>query len=448
MQRHIRAGLQFYMRVLREIARSAAAAFQGTGLLPVEAVTTALKDRWWLGVNGLFVAAVLAFGIANIKTSMADDSPWVMAAPSPAAAAKGYSNAYIAAMMVGDAASAMRIATRFEPGAPAPLHPYKWASYDLSMAPPALFTTRWGVDAQRVNAIIPITTRYNPVARPLLVTGGGDREQAITCLTAAVYYEAANEPRMGQEAVAQVVINRTRHPMYPKSVCGVVFQGSERYTGCQFSFTCDGSMARVPVRDKWAQARDVATRALSGYVMQAVGSATHYHANYVMPYWSPTRVKVAQFGLHIFYRPVGPSQLFGGYRGGEARFSKVSMIGKVQPRRFAPVIPGANGAFQSLPMGYMPIQIARAAYTPDGRVRAVLGGQMLTGMAPEAPMHSMIAMRKAAMQAALNQRGAQSAISADNARAAKAAAAVVKAEAPPAAPVSTSAAAASAPAAG
>ncbi len=97
-----------------------------------------------------------------------------------------------------------------------------------------------------INAAIPIAGLANPAARPFLLGGSGaaDRLRSLDCLTAAIYYEAATEPTDGQRAVAQVVLNRVRHPAYPTTVCGVVFEGARRSTGCQFSFTCDGSLRR------------------------------------------------------------------------------------------------------------------------------------------------------------------------------------------------------------
>jgi spore germination cell wall hydrolase CwlJ-like protein len=129
--------------------------------------------------------------------------------------------------------------------------------------------------------------------------------RALECLTQAVYYEAASEGADGQRAVAQVVLNRMRHPAYPSSVCGVVYQGSERATGCQFTFTCDGSLARAPVPSLWKQARSVAQQALAGKVFAPVGHATHYHADYVLPYWADSLDKMLQIGRHIFYRLKG-----------------------------------------------------------------------------------------------------------------------------------------------
>jgi spore germination cell wall hydrolase CwlJ-like protein len=128
-----------------------------------------------------------------------------------------------------------------------------------------------------------------------------DRARALECLTAAIYYEAASEPDAGQAAVAQVVLNRVRHPAFPASVCGVVYQGSER-RGCQFSFACDGAMARVPARAAWARAARAAGAALAGYVYAPVGLATHYHTYAVTPSWNRSLVMTDVVGAHFFHR--------------------------------------------------------------------------------------------------------------------------------------------------
>ena len=159
-------------------------------------------------------------------------------------------------------------------------------------------------DAIAWNAAVPVSNLANPAARPFLLAGAGeaDRQRSLDCLTAAIYYESATEPLDGQRAVAQVVLNRVRHPAWPSTVCGVVFEGARRMTGCQFTFTCDGSLRRAPMPALWNRARQVAEAALGGYVYTPVGWATHYHANYVVPYWAPSLVKSATVGAHIFYR--------------------------------------------------------------------------------------------------------------------------------------------------
>ena len=139
-------------------------------------------------------------------------------------------------------------------------------------------------------------------ARPFVLRGSQlDRARALQCLTTAIYYEAGNEPDAGQRAVAQVVLNRVRHPAFPVTVCGVVFQGSDRPV-CQFSFACDGAMARVPAVSVWLRSRRVAARALSGEVFAPVGLATHYHTYAVTPSWNRSLVMTGVFGAHFFHR--------------------------------------------------------------------------------------------------------------------------------------------------
>jgi hypothetical protein len=175
-----------------------------------------------------------------------------------------------------------------------------------------------------------------PGARPsaFRLTGAGpDRTRAEECLTAAIYYEAANEPTAGQEAVAQVILNRMRHPSYPKSVCGVVYQGSERRTGCQFTFTCDGSLNRRPSTSGWARAGVVARRALSGHVAAEVSAATHYHTRWISPYWSPSLIRLGEVGAHVFYRMPG-SAAERPYGGGETLVVRTSgTAGRQAPGR-------------------------------------------------------------------------------------------------------------------
>lgn len=161
-------------------------------------------------------------------------------------------------------------------------------------------------EAKEENEKLPFSTAPLERALPMVLPSDDafvvGRRNATDCLTSAIYYEAGNELTQGKRAVAQVVLNRVRHPAYPTTICGVVYQGAERKTGCQFTFTCDGSLARRPARDRWEQARMIAIGAISGVVEPSVGMATHYHANYVVPYWASSLDKVSQIGTHIFYR--------------------------------------------------------------------------------------------------------------------------------------------------
>jgi hypothetical protein len=176
-----------------------------------------------------------------------------------------------------------------------------------------------GEQARLINASLPFSEAPVQAARPF--TGASDsldQRRALLCLTQAVYYEAGYEPLAGRRAVAQVVLNRMRHPAYPKSICGVVYQRNSTPV-CQFTFVCDGSLLRAPAAASWRIAEDVARAALAGYVETSVGSATHYHADYVAPRWAPMLSKVAKFGVHIFYRWPGawgmPAAFTGQYIG-------------------------------------------------------------------------------------------------------------------------------------
>jgi spore germination cell wall hydrolase CwlJ-like protein len=128
-----------------------------------------------------------------------------------------------------------------------------------------------------------------------------DSARELDCLTQAVYFEARGETPHGQAAVAQVVMNRVANPSFPKSVCGVVFQGAATH-GCQFSFACDGSMRRGREVAAWDRARRIAERALSGVRLADIGKATHFHTTDCQPDWGPQMLRVAQVGLHVFYR--------------------------------------------------------------------------------------------------------------------------------------------------
>ena len=160
--------------------------------------------------------------------------------------------------------------------------------------------------ARAYNAGVPFADGTNPPARPFHITGPeADQQRAIACLAAAEVYEAGDDAT-GEQAVAQVVLNRLRHPAFPKTVCGVVFQGSERSTGCQFTFTCDGALDRWHPNDAaWDRARTIAEKALNGAVDKAVGYATHYHTDWVVPYWSASLDKIARVGTHLFFRWTG-----------------------------------------------------------------------------------------------------------------------------------------------
>ena len=250
-------------------------------------------------------ALVAALGVAMAagSTTRSDDD---RRAEAVARATGGdFSSIGLGALLARFDPAQRALAERHDPGAPRVTFGLTpgWESLTLA-GKPILELGASGLDARKRNAAMPSATGALQPARPFVFKAATetDRRRALRCLSQAIYYEAALESTPGQEAVAQVILNRVRDPNYPDSICGVVFQGAERTTGCQFSFTCDGALSQPPVTWAWDRASKVAERVLAGHVAARVGTATHYHADYVFPWWSPTLAKIDQIGAHIFYR--------------------------------------------------------------------------------------------------------------------------------------------------
>ncbi|NBW76863.1 MAG: cell wall hydrolase [Sphingomonadaceae bacterium] len=200
----------------------------------------------------------------------------------------------------------------------------------LFAVPPSLSD----MDAARAkNAAVPfVQGPVTPAARFAFRGEGDDRSRATECLALAAMAEAGPSDT-GQRAVIQVILNRVRHPAFAKTVCGVVFQGAERATGCQFTFTCDGSLIRRYSESAWMQARLRAGEALGGYVFKPVGLSTHYHTDWVYPYWSPQLDKLAKIETHLFFRWRGfwgtKPAFSASYRGGEP--DPAALFGAIGP---------------------------------------------------------------------------------------------------------------------
>ena len=278
----------------------------------------------------------------------------------------------------GMAGGALMLAARFDPATHRDAwdRPRGWTSLSLATPPPFPFGQLTNADAAALNAVLPIDDADFAPAQPFFLRASPpERARALLCMTQAIYYEAALEPTEGQQAVAQTVINRVRHPDFPKSVCGVVYEGSQLPIGCQFSFTCDGSLARPPIEPYWSRARFVAEAALDGFVARNVGSATHYHADYVFPRWGPQMVKIVQLGAHIFYRYPGPAGapqgLTGAYSGREL---SVALVSPAQ----ATLQQAANAAAQSA-------QLASVGPAQAQTIASMSGGRPMLLIPPASP---------------------------------------------------------------
>ncbi len=284
-----------------------------------------LQDKVLVGAAGFGVAVGLAVGCAYLGGANAQDALISAKAVRLAQAAdSAYSAAAMADAVGGLDQGALAVARRHDP--------YTVAGGAQRDRTATLFAARLDA-AQDAGAAGLRQVRDHVVgaAQPFRVANALDASRDLECLTQAVYFEARGEGQGGMQAVAQVVLNRVRHPAFPKSVCGVVFQGSARGTGCQFSFTCDGSMRRGVQSAMWARAERIAAKALSGAVMAEVGAATHFHTTGVSPAWGPRLIRVAQVGSHVFYR-------FNGRAGSSSALQKGPYTAPSAEPAFKPVL--------------------------------------------------------------------------------------------------------------
>ncbi len=119
----------------------------------------------------------------------------------------------------------------------------------------------------------------------------------MECLAGAIYFESRGEPLSGQLAVGQVIINRSESGVFPSDYCGVVFQRS------QFSFVRGGTMPRIDRGSAaWHRASAIARIAHEGLWDSQAGDALYFHARYVHPSWSRTKIALATIDSHVFYR--------------------------------------------------------------------------------------------------------------------------------------------------
>ena len=212
-----------------------------------------------------------------------------------------------------------------------PDHPKDIAIADSMPLPePLIFQEIDKQSALEINSSLPFTDKLVFPATPFHLSGSLEsRNRAIDCLASAMWYEAGDN-EIGQRSVGQVVLNRVRHPAFPNNICGVIFQGTERSTGCQFSYTCDGTLRRTPSQSAWDRARVRATSALTGSVYEKVGLSTHYHTNWVHPVWSAKLDKISEVHTHLFFKWAGKwgrlSAYFQVYSGEEPSIPKMARL--------------------------------------------------------------------------------------------------------------------------
>jgi spore germination cell wall hydrolase CwlJ-like protein len=125
---------------------------------------------------------------------------------------------------------------------------------------------------------------------------------AITCLSRTIYWEARGSETADMEAIANVVMNRLGHEGFPNTICKVVMQGCEQ-GACQFSWWCDGRSDDAKEDESYAIAKEIARKALNRQLTDRTGGALYFHQRKATPNWSREYIKTVEVGEFVFYKP-------------------------------------------------------------------------------------------------------------------------------------------------
>ena len=231
-----------------------------------------------------FAGAYTAGGMANAADRRADITRLAEAAKG------GYSEATLLGAAADFDEAALAVARRHDP-------------YSVAGAPLRGRQTVGDIRGVELPGVLEQNSEAGDGFRPARVSQLASARE-LDCLAKGVYFEARGEGTAGMEAVAQVIVNRARHPSFPKTICGVIYQGAGKGRGCQFSFACDGSMRKGVSGPLWSRAQQIAARTLDGEVRSPVGTATFFHATRISPNWKGL-TRVATIGRHVFYRHPG-----------------------------------------------------------------------------------------------------------------------------------------------
>lgn len=134
-----------------------------------------------------------------------------------------------------------------------------------------------------------------------------EKASDLQCLTATVFFEARAESPKGQKAVADVVLNRTKHPAFGGTICDVVKQPY------QFSWVKNDKRSRkvlnadltgFKAEDKasYWEAHLIAGEALAeGYKPLLPRNVISFHSVAITPHWANKMNFYATIGNHRFY---------------------------------------------------------------------------------------------------------------------------------------------------
>ncbi len=117
----------------------------------------------------------------------------------------------------------------------------------------------------------------------------GFSQNDIQLMANAVYGEARGEPYIGQVAIAAVILNRVKSPLFPDTVSGVIFEPRA------FTAVADGQIWLTPDE----QAKRAVLDAINGW--DPTGGAIYYfNPDTATSAWIWSRPQIKKIGNHIF----------------------------------------------------------------------------------------------------------------------------------------------------
>jgi len=135
------------------------------------------------------------------------------------------------------------------------------------------------------------------------------------CMALNIYHEARSDNLAGKFAVGDVVLNRVYDTRYPNTICDVIYQGDHKPSWkdptvlvpirnrCQFSWYCDGKSDDPYDSDAWKESVLISVQLINDSRFRGITEgATHYHADWIEPYWAPSLSAIGSIGSHVFYR--------------------------------------------------------------------------------------------------------------------------------------------------
>jgi len=118
---------------------------------------------------------------------------------------------------------------------------------------------------------------------------GGSYSSDMQLLARAINGEARGERYEGQVAVGAVILNRVKHPEFPNTIAGVIYQSGA------FDVVADGQINMTPD----ATAKKAAADAINGWD-PSYGSIYYFNPNTATNDWIWSRPMTVTIGKHRF----------------------------------------------------------------------------------------------------------------------------------------------------